>query len=249
MFPTLIRPLAAAAMTLLVFAAGCQQQTRFPDGSGEAALGAPIYPHAHHDSHAGHGHAPIDPPLPEPMAQPPAIDLPSAELPRVPRSWNPRVRSRPWQFIVVHHSATDGGGAHRFDTMHRGKGWDELGYHFVIGNGSDTPDGAVEVGPRWSKQKHGAHAKTADNRFNELGIGICLVGNFDQQAPTKRQLHALTILTAHLMREYRIPPHRIIGHGDTSATRCPGQYLDARLSSLRRAANSLARPSSVAAVK
>ena len=32
--------------------------------------------------------------------------------------------------------------------MDQAKGWDELGYHFVIGNGTDTRDGQVEVGSR-----------------------------------------------------------------------------------------------------
>ena len=47
--------------------------------------------------------------------------------------------------IVIHHSATDRGGAKAFDEYHRKKnGWDELGYHFVIGNGTDTPDGCAD---------------------------------------------------------------------------------------------------------
>jgi 5-methylcytosine-specific restriction endonuclease McrA len=36
-----------------------------------------------------------------------------------------------------------------FDRSHRDKGWDELGYHFVIGNGTSSGDGVVEVGTRW----------------------------------------------------------------------------------------------------
>jgi hypothetical protein len=92
-----------------------------------------------------------------------------------------------WRWIVVHHSATVSGGAARFDKLHREKGWDELGYHFVIGNGTDTRDGQIEVGSRWVKQKRGAHTKTADNRFNDYGIGICLVGNFNYDRPTAEQ--------------------------------------------------------------
>ena len=68
--------------------------------------------------------------------------------------------------------------AHRRDNQ-----WDELGYHFVIGNGTHTGDGQVEVGSRWGKQKHGAHCKTPDNYYNDHGIGICLVGNFENSNP------------------------------------------------------------------
>jgi hypothetical protein len=109
--------------------------------------------------------------------------------------------------------------------MHKAKGWDELGYHFVIGNGTDTSDGQTEVGPRWPKQKWGAHAKTPDNRFNKYGIGICLVGNFDNERPTKAQVQSLSHLVAYLMKTYKIPADRVIGHGDTKATDCPGKNV------------------------
>ena len=68
-------------------------------------------------------------------------------------SWVPPVAARPWRWIVVHHSDTTTGGAAAFDKMHREKGWDELGYDFVIGNGSDTGDGQVEVGPPLDQAK------------------------------------------------------------------------------------------------
>ena len=110
-------------------------------------------------------------------------------------------------------SATDRGSARSFDKNHRGKGWDELGYHFVIGNGQGSPDGHIEVGPRGHKQKHGAHCKTLDNHFNEHGIGICLVGDFTESRPTRRQLASLTKLAAFLCSECGISPDRITTHG------------------------------------
>jgi hypothetical protein len=158
---------------------------------------------------------------------------PVAVAPGIPREWVPVAAPNKWQWIVIHHSATAVGGAARFDKMHRNvHHWDELGYHFVIGNGSDTGDGAVEVGGRWTKQKWGAHAKTADNRFNEQGIGVCLVGHFDQAQPTTAQLRALAKLVSHLQKTYRIPSERVIGHSDTKATECPGRNL--RLTVVRR---------------
>src|SRR5204863_4252642 len=82
--------------------------------------------------------------------------------------------------------------------------------------------GQIEVGPRWPKQKWGAHAKTADNRFNDFGIGICLVGNFDEQRPSAEQIRSLSKLVAFLMKTYHIPPDRVLGHSDTKPTDCPG---------------------------
>jgi hypothetical protein len=133
-----------------------------------------------------------------------------------------------WDYIVIHHSAGEVGGAQRFDKLHRAppRNWNELGYHFVIGNGSDTPDGKIEVGPRWRKQKHGAHCKTPDGRYNQHGIGICLVGNFENHAPSRAQLNSLAKLVRFLQRTCSIPADRIVTHrGVTGRTACPGHYF------------------------
>ena len=128
-----------------------------------------------------------------------------------------------WRTIVIHHSATERGSAATFDRFHRSKGWDELGYHFVIGNGSETPDGLIEVGPRWNKQKHGAHCKTPNQYFNEHGIGICLVGDFTKHPPTARQMASLARLVKYLQYACHIPTSAITTHGLVNPkTKCPG---------------------------
>ncbi|MHC4985996.1 MAG: peptidoglycan recognition protein family protein [Planctomycetota bacterium] len=135
---------------------------------------------------------------------------------------------RQWRYIVIHHSATDGGNAAQFDAHHRDQGMDELGYHFVITNGRGGPDGAVQVGPRWRKQKHGAHCGgTPNNEYNEHGIGICLVGNFDHSRPTASQRAALDSLVRHLTETYGIPAKNVVTHQDAplASTECPGRSL------------------------
>ena len=173
------------------------------------------------------------PDLTEQPAPPPVVNIPllpphgEQDVAGVPRDWLPMGRGNAWRWIVIHHSATPTGGAAAFDKMHKAKGWDELGYHFVVGNGTDTRDGQVEVGPRWPRQKWGAHAKTPDNRFNDFGIGVCLVGNFDLTRPTDEQVKSLSKLVAFLMRTYRIPAERVVGHSDTGrATDCPGRMMN-----------------------
>ena len=166
-----------------------------------------------------------------------------------PSRWPPRRRGaaqpggewaaqgyRPWRHIVIHHSATPRGSAGSFDRMHRARGWDELGYHFVIDNGDGGPDGRIEVGRRWRVQKWGAHCGgTPDNEYNNLGIGICLVGDFTRRRPSARQLASLQRLVNYLAAAYGIPPDRVVGHRDApnAATSCPGaklhQYLHATL--------------------
>jgi N-acetyl-anhydromuramyl-L-alanine amidase AmpD len=181
--------------------------------------------------------APPAAPAPIAPAMPPVAVAPRAAIPRnpaldVPREWVPPIRANAWRWIIIHHSATATGGAAAFNQMHKDKGWDELGYHFVIGNGSDTRDGQVEVGPRWRKQKWGAHAKTPDNKYNDFGIGVCLVGHFDVTRPSWKQIDATSKLVAHLQRTYNVPPERVIGHGMVhtfdaagTATKCPGRHV------------------------
>lgn len=168
--------------------------------------------------------------------RPSSVEIPSASVASAPRvnvrpgqvagNWTPPVAARGWRYIVIHHSATDAGNAKAFDAAHKGNGWDELGYHFVVGNGSGAGDGQIEVGPRWLKQKWGAHAKTPDERYNNFGIGICLVGNFQNGKPSARQLESTAKLVAWLMETYDIPASQVVGHRDTKQTACPGKYTD-----------------------
>jgi len=144
-------------------------------------------------------------------------------------AWTPAGSfERPWRWIIIHHSSTDVGSAEIFDAAHRAKGWDELGYHFVIDNGRGGGNGQVEVGSRWTKQKWGAHTGgTPNNDYNNFGIGICLVGDFNSHLPSQAQLEGLKKLVAFLMDRYHLEPSCIIGHRDApnANTECPGDAL------------------------
>lgn len=138
----------------------------------------------------------------------------------------PRVPSRDWQHIVLHHSGTTQGDIESIDAEHRqrrdalGAPWLGIGYHFVIGNGQGMPDGLIEPTFRWRQQLHGAHA--AVRSFNERGIGICLIGDFTQTAPTPKQIAATRQLLDDLSERYKIAPERILRHSEIVATECPG---------------------------
>ncbi len=140
-------------------------------------------------------------------------------------SWVPPVSERPWKYVVVHHSDDREGCCAKYDAVHRGKGWENgCGYDFVIGNGTQSGDGEIEVGPRWMRQIQGAHTKTADNRYNEMGVGIVLVGDFEHGGrPTARQYESLVRLTRWLMARYGIPASEVLRHQDCKSTACPGR--------------------------
>ncbi|MCF6150248.1 MAG: N-acetylmuramoyl-L-alanine amidase [Candidatus Kuenenia sp.] len=129
---------------------------------------------------------------------------------------------RKWEYIVIHHSGTKSGNAGEFDKFHREKRrWKNgLGYHFVIGNGDGAGNGLVEIGDRWVNQQSGAHVGI--NKYNRYGIGICMVGNFNESYPTRAQMASLFVLTQYLQARCNISSKNIILHSDCKNTDCPG---------------------------
>ncbi|HEX2100081.1 MAG TPA: N-acetylmuramoyl-L-alanine amidase [Candidatus Synoicihabitans sp.] len=136
------------------------------------------------------------------------------------------VRPERWKYIVLHHSAVEAGNARTYGAEHSRRGWEYgLWYHFVIGNGRDSGDGQIEVGPRWIQQVRGGHVRDQD--VNEAGIGICLVGNFENHPPTARQLASMRALAdwlraGRVASRCRVSVHRWIDHNHTL---CPGRHF------------------------
>lgn len=181
-------------------------------------------------------------PVQKPVEQPVNVNLDTASL--IPRGGIARGK---WSVISVHHSEKANATPQGMHSYHlNDRGWDNgLGYHLVIGNGIGYPDGQVYVGPRWKKQQTGAHTaagagsyfgvKRPANFFNEHGIGICLIGNFEQSGPTPRQMATLQQLIAFLCAQTGVPPTRIYGHGEvTHKTQCPGRLMQSRIAGLRQ---------------
>lgn len=147
--------------------------------------------------------------------------------------WKPTVAARPWKHIVIHHTATGAGSVDSINAAHvknkdkNGNPWLGIGYHFVIGNGDGMTDGAIEPTFRWRTQIQGAHAGSANKDYNELGIGVCLVGNFEKSPPTPAQKRSVKLLVQTLRNEYHIPATEVVGHKDIRAasTECPGRLF------------------------
>lgn len=140
---------------------------------------------------------------------------------------SPHTHRRHWKFIIVHHSATNLGNAASFHYYHKYKRHmvNGLAYHFVITNGNKGPDGAIEVGPRWKRQINGGHVKS--DYYNDVGIGICLVGNFQEYAPTPKQFNSLIALIKVLQEMCDLPGKYVIGHREIKGeqTLCPGKLF------------------------
>ena len=168
-----------------------------------------------------------------PLAKPtaPALTLPtppkiSFVAPVRKQIDSPRGRLRRWEYIVVHHSGTGGGNARIFDAYHKERGMENgMAYHFVIGNGSDSGDGQIEVGSRWTRQIQGGHV--ASDSLNEIAIGICLVGDFSHHQPDPRQKAALIELVRFLRQLQSSPRLKFRLHREinTKPTECPGKLF------------------------
>ncbi|OLD69915.1 MAG: hypothetical protein AUG90_02730 [Verrucomicrobia bacterium 13_1_20CM_4_55_9] len=140
----------------------------------------------------------------------------------------PVARSR-WQYIVVHNSGTRQGNAAAFDYYHRRirRMQNGLAYHFVIGNGTSTGNGQIEVGDRWRRQINGGHVHS--DYLNNIALGICLVGDFNRDQPTRAQLDCCEELIRYLRQRCGkvgdhypiVKPHREM-NPPRWATDCPG---------------------------
>ncbi len=135
--------------------------------------------------------------------------------------WQPEASAREWRYLVIHHTASSAGSVESIHEAHLGRGWQGIGYHFLIGNGNGMGDGEIEPTFRWREQLHGAHA--GKDEYNQHGIGICLVGNFQDSHPSAAQLTAVKQLVATLKAEYGLASSQVIAHKDVKATACPGK--------------------------
>lgn len=212
----------------LAFLAGCTLDTR-------NSLPGPIWPDLESP-----GPLPPPPPTvqtPQPSPQP---ALPNGVIPRtewthatpVASLMNPML---PVKYITVHHDGmtpftTDDmkSSAGRIETIrngHRGNGWGDIGYHFVIDR-----DGRVWEGRAINYQ--GAHVKN----WNEGNLGICCLGNFDEQSPSAEQMAALERHLKFLMRTYGVPKTRVKTHQEWAGakTACPGKSLQLTMVQMRK---------------
>ena len=119
--------------------------------------------------------------------------------------------------LIVHCAYTPPSmdiGVDEIRKWHLNRGWDDVGYHFVI-----RRDGTIETGR--SMNKPGAHAKG----HNLNSIGVCLVGGMSEDSQqsecnyTKAQWRALEELCDAMIEVHSIGS--IIGHNQVSQKPCP----------------------------
>lgn len=120
--------------------------------------------------------------------------------------------------IIIHCSATREGQdlrAKDIKKMHIQRGFDTIGYHFII-----DLDGTIESGRPLTM--NGAHCNSkgfSGKSYNSHSIGICYIGGLDKKGKsadtrTDAQKKALHQLVSELCGKYQIL--EVLGHRDTS---------------------------------
>jgi N-acetylmuramoyl-L-alanine amidase len=115
--------------------------------------------------------------------------------------------------IVIHHSLTKDsetvswGAIRKYHTDPAGPyKMIDIGYHLGIELLRDQ----YEILFGRMPDRIGAHCKEAN--MNRIGIGICVVGNFDVEEPPDATIALLDRVVRWLMRTYNIPYQNVIGH-------------------------------------
>lgn len=161
----------------------------------------------------------------------------------VPREeWGARLANKPNAYramkpeiIVIHHTWKPSAKYFRGAETIRGiqndhmdvREWVDIGYHALI-----SPDGSqIFEGRPWRVQ--GAHCGTVPKRSrrifgNGLSMGICCIGNYDEETPDYRMVLTLQNLIDWLVSEFKMDREKVFGHFQASvpsSKTCPGKGL------------------------
>ena len=123
--------------------------------------------------------------------------------------------------LMIHHSLTADSGSVSWSAIRRYHvetlKWRDVGYHYGIERIGDR----VEILVGRMLGESGAHCRQGG--MNRYSVGICLVGNFDEQPPPDESWAAAVRLARSLQEVLGIPRDRVFGHREFAAYKtCPG---------------------------
>ena len=124
--------------------------------------------------------------------------------------------------IILHHTKTTYDHPYFIKLRHKLlRWWDDIWYHFIIGNGIFSIDWKLYHWRDLLFQE--AHVF----RQNSDSIGISLIWDFDLYKPSLKQLDTLYTLLIKLIKEYNIAIENVLWHSDFNNEKsCPGKNLN-----------------------
>ena len=142
-----------------------------------------------------------------PLTQHPATSFPTPVISSDGRSIS---------LLIIHCSAVkpdQTSSARQIDRWHRQRGWNGIGYHYVV-----RRDGSIETGrPEWQV---GAHCAG----HNQHSIGICYEGGLDENGKpcdTRTEAQKRTLLYLLTLLKHRYPQALVTGHSTFANKACP----------------------------
>lgn len=127
------------------------------------------------------------------------------------------------KFIVIHHCEREIDSPELIKERHLKRGWEDIGYHYLIGNKSDlTEDGKIYKGR--DEKFIGAHVLG----HNRNSISICLIGKLDKNPPTEKQIKTLINFLKEKIKKHKLLVKNVLGHNEfPNVTKtCPGKFLE-----------------------
>lgn len=125
--------------------------------------------------------------------------------------------------IILHHTwrptAAQYRGEATIKAIHRvhtqTNGWSDIGYHFLV-----APNGDIWAGRPLARA--GAHTKGR----NAHSIGVCLIGNFDEEELGTAQRRAAVVVLRACLDRFKLHSEALNFHRDYAPKSCPGALLD-----------------------
>lgn len=136
--------------------------------------------------------------------------------------------TRKVKYIILHCSDSLYGDAKLLDQWHKQRGFERIGYHYVVLNGyrswesyraqqRDSEVGAIEKGR--NEWEVGAHCAG----YNQHSIGICLIGRGEYEI--QQLMAARLLIVEDLLKRY--PNAKLFGHSELNPLKkCPMMNMD-----------------------
>jgi N-acetylmuramoyl-L-alanine amidase len=112
--------------------------------------------------------------------------------------------------VIFHHSASDTGTVDEIRQWHTARGFNDIGYHYIIPRNSHFEPGR-------KLQLIGAHTSGR----NADSVGVCIIGHLSRTEPTDNQINQAARLYHDLCRAYGKRLKIEFHHEE-----CPGIKLD-----------------------
>lgn len=126
------------------------------------------------------------------------------------------------EYLIIHHTQRNNDFPLFVKLRHKYlRGWEDTGYHYLIGNTRPfSVDGKLYLGR--SEIYQGAHTYG----YNNCSLGISLIGDFNKNVPSKKQLGTLFSFLEDRLNFYNLDIKSLRGHNEFINKSCPGKFVD-----------------------